>query len=111
MTTASVEVDLLGEQSQATAIAWWEDMTGKGGEGMVVKPKPFIAKHRRGLAQPAVKSRPGVPAHHLWPRLHGPREPRTAQESRARGKALGRPPRVRDRVVDEHETCESKVVT
>ncbi len=57
MATANVEVDVLVEQSQAAAIAWWEDMTGKGGEGMVVKPKSFIAKGRRGLAQPAVKCR------------------------------------------------------
>lgn len=57
MATANVEVDLLDEQSQAAAIGWWEDMTGKGGEGMVVKPRSFIAKGRRGLAQPAVKCR------------------------------------------------------
>jgi protein phosphatase len=32
-------------------------MTGKGGEGMVVKPLDFIAKGRRGLVQPAIKCR------------------------------------------------------
>ena len=25
------------------AIAWWEDMTSRGGEGMVVKPLDFVA--------------------------------------------------------------------
>ena len=36
---------------------WWEDMTAKGGEGMVVKPIDFIATGRRGLIQPAIKCR------------------------------------------------------
>ena len=47
MATANVEVDLLDEQSQAAAIAWWEALTGQGGEGMVVKSKSFIGKGRR----------------------------------------------------------------
>ena len=36
---------------------WWEELTGRGGEGMVVKPLDFIAQGRRGLAQPAIKCR------------------------------------------------------
>ena len=39
------------------AIAWWEDLTGHGGEGMVVKPLAFVARSKRGLVQPAVKCR------------------------------------------------------
>lgn len=50
-------VDLNDPQSQKKAIEWWEDLTGKGGEGMVVKPYDFIAKGKRGLIQPAVKVR------------------------------------------------------
>lgn len=50
-------VDLLDEGSQQAAIDWWSDLTGKGEEGMVVKPLDFIAKGRRGIAQPAVKCR------------------------------------------------------
>lgn len=38
-------------------IRWWEAMTGRGSEGMVVKPLEFVAKGRRGLVQPAVKCR------------------------------------------------------
>ena len=38
-------------------IDWWTELTGAGGEGMVVKPLSFILKGRRGLAQPAVKCR------------------------------------------------------
>jgi len=43
--------------SQERGIAWWEELTGPSGEGMVVKPRDFIARGRRGLAQPAVKCR------------------------------------------------------
>lgn len=42
---------------EAEGISWWEELTGRGGEGMVVKPLEFIAKSRRGLVQPAVKCR------------------------------------------------------
>lgn len=43
--------------SVAEGIAWWEDLTGRGGEGMVVKPLEFIARGQRGLVQPAIKCR------------------------------------------------------
>ena len=45
------------DQSIQEAIAWWTDMTEKGGEGMVVKPFNFIAHGKEGLLQPAVKCR------------------------------------------------------
>jgi len=38
-------------------IAWWEEMTAKGGEGMVIKPMEFIVFGKRGLLQPAIKCR------------------------------------------------------
>jgi protein phosphatase len=38
-------------------IAWWHELTDRGGEGMVVKPSDFIARGRSGLVQPAVKCR------------------------------------------------------
>jgi protein phosphatase len=41
----------------ADIIRWWEDMTAKGGEGMVVKPADFIVHGKRGLLQPAIKCR------------------------------------------------------
>ena len=43
--------------SQAEGIAWWEELIGRGGEGMVVKSLSFVVKGRRGLSQPAVKCR------------------------------------------------------
>ncbi len=50
-------VDLTDPASEAEATTWWEQLTERGGEGMVVKPMSFVAKGRRGLAQPAVKVR------------------------------------------------------
>jgi protein phosphatase len=56
--TQTFEVDLLQDESQAAACAWWEEMTARGGEGMVVKPETFLAfETRGGLHQPAVKVR------------------------------------------------------
>jgi protein phosphatase len=43
--------------SVAEGVEWWEDMTAKGGEGMVIKPLDFVLRGKRGLAQPAVKCR------------------------------------------------------
>jgi protein phosphatase len=50
-------VNVSDEGSQQEGIAWWEELTVSGGEGMVVKPLEFIGKNRRGLIQPAIKSR------------------------------------------------------
>lgn len=50
-------VDLADEASVTAATAWWEERTAAGGEGMVVKPRDFIVRGPRGLAQPAVKCR------------------------------------------------------
>lgn len=41
----------------AEVVGWWEQLTGEGGEGMVVKPLSFIARGGRGLVQPAIKCR------------------------------------------------------
>lgn len=50
-------VDLTDPNSEAKGCAWWESLTARGGEGMVVKPSDFIVKGKRGLIQPAVKCR------------------------------------------------------
>jgi protein phosphatase len=50
-------VDVTDPASEAEAIGWWEELTAKGGEGMVVKPLEFVATGKRGLVQPAVKCR------------------------------------------------------
>jgi protein phosphatase len=55
--TAHHRVDLADPASVETAVQWWSDLTARGGEGMVVKPRAFIARGRKGLVQPAVKCR------------------------------------------------------
>ena len=50
-------VDVTNSESVEDAVRWWEELTGRGGEGMVVKPLEFVARGRRGLLQPAVKCR------------------------------------------------------
>ena len=51
-------VHLDNEAEITDAVAWWLELTGKGGEGMVVKPYQFTAYGTDGtLLQPAVKCR------------------------------------------------------
>lgn len=50
-------VELADEASRREVTQWWQDLTGAGGEGMVVKPYNFVARGPRGLVQPAVKCR------------------------------------------------------
>jgi protein phosphatase len=50
-------VDTNDEASREAGIVWWEEMTGKGGEGMVVKPRDFVVRGERGPVQPAIKCR------------------------------------------------------
>lgn len=38
-------------------MAWWEQLTHTGGEGMVVKPFDFVARSRQRLVQPGIKCR------------------------------------------------------
>jgi protein phosphatase len=55
--TSYTVVDVTDPASEAVGVRWWEEITGRGGEGMVVKPPDFIVRGRRGLVQPAVKVR------------------------------------------------------
>jgi protein phosphatase len=57
LATPYKEVDLTDLESQSAGTRWWESLTSKGGEGMVVKPITFVTKGRKGLVQPAVKVR------------------------------------------------------
>jgi protein phosphatase len=50
-------VDLADEAACADAVGWWEALTGSGGEGMVVKPRDFVTRSKKGLIQPALKVR------------------------------------------------------
>jgi protein phosphatase len=50
-------VDLSQPADRDAGIAWWQELTACGGEGMVLKPLDFTVKGRRGLVQPALKCR------------------------------------------------------
>jgi protein phosphatase len=55
--TPFMTVDVTDSSSEKAGIEWWEALTAKGGEGMVVKPLEFIQRGKQGLVQPAVKVR------------------------------------------------------
>jgi len=58
LATPYLIVDLTDPTSLEQGIGWWEQLTKRGGEGMVVKPLDFIAHGKRhGTVQPAVKCR------------------------------------------------------
>ena len=57
LATSYKVVDVTDPAGVAEGAGWWAELTGRGGEGMVVKPLDFILRGKRGLAQPAVKCR------------------------------------------------------
>lgn len=85
ISTPTLEIDLTNEASQREGIDWWEELTGKGGEGMVVKPADFIGRGRRGLAQPAVKCR----GREYLRIIYGPEYTMQENLDRLRSRALG----------------------
>jgi protein phosphatase len=50
-------IDVTVPSSEQAGVAWWSDLTSRGGEGMVIKPLEFITRGPKGLVQPAVKCR------------------------------------------------------
>jgi len=56
-TTGWRQLDGSSDADRAAFIDWWTEHTGKGGEGMVLKPNSFIAYGERGMLQPAMKVR------------------------------------------------------
>lgn len=84
-TTATHEVALDDQVSIAGGIAWWEALTGRGGEGMVVKPLDFVVRGPKGLAQPAVKCR----GREYLRIIYGPEYTAPANLERLRQRGLG----------------------
>jgi protein phosphatase len=84
--TPYMVVDVTDPASQAAGIAWWEELTGRGGEGMVVKPQTFIHRGSRGLSQPAVKCR----GREYLRIIYGPDYTTEVNLSRLRSRGLGR---------------------
>ena len=85
LATPYLVVDVTDAASQERGIAWWEELTGRGGEGMVVKPRDFIARGRRGLTQPAVKCR----GRDYLRIIYGPEYTTSANLERLRSRGLG----------------------
>jgi protein phosphatase len=84
--TGRLVVDLTDPDSQAGGIAWWEQLTGTGGEGMVVKPSTFTARGRKGLVQPGIKCR----GREYLRIIYGPEYADPTQLNRLRSRSLGR---------------------
>jgi protein phosphatase len=77
-------VDLADPAACGAAAQWWDELTGRGGEGMVVKPLEFVARGRKGLLQPAIKCR-GPEYLRL---IYGPEYTRPAHLERLRERGL-----------------------
>jgi protein phosphatase len=78
-------LDLTPPADQQKGIAWWEELTAAGGEGMVVKPLEFVSKGRKGLVQPAVKVR----GREYLRIIYGPEYTMPENLSRLRSRGLG----------------------
>ena len=79
-------VDLTDPRGQQEGIDWWTELTGQGGEGMVIKPLTFIHKGRKGLSQPALKCR----GREYLRIIYGPDYTTAENLDRLRSRGLGR---------------------
>jgi protein phosphatase len=86
LATRFLIVDLNDPTSESAGVAWWEELTARGGEGMVVKPLSFIHHGRRGLAQPALKCR----GREYLRIIYGPEYTAPQNLARLRARGLGR---------------------
>ena len=77
-------IDVTDGTSEQNGVQWWEELTGRGGEGMVVKPLEFVP-HGRGLVQPAVKCR----GRDYLRIIYGPEYTMDENLTRLRGRGLG----------------------
>jgi len=55
--TRYLVADLADPGAEAAVTAWWEELTGAGGEGIVVKPAEPVTRGRHGIAAPGIKCR------------------------------------------------------
>ena len=84
--TAHRIVELGDPESENAGIAWWEELTGRGGEGMVVKPLEWIVRGKKGLVQPALKCR----GREYLRIIYGPEYTTPEHLERLRQRSLGR---------------------
>ena len=78
-------IDVTVPDDEQGGIAWWEALTGRGGEGMVVKPLDFVVRGKKGLVQPAVKCR----GREYLRIIYGPDYDADENLSRLRSRGLG----------------------
>ncbi|MEU8549038.1 polynucleotide kinase-phosphatase [Streptomyces roseoverticillatus] len=84
--TRRLLVDTEDEASVAAGVQWWLDLTGAGGEGMVVKPLQALVRTEGGrLVQPGVKCR----GREYLRIIYGPEYTRPGNLSRLRARHLG----------------------
>ncbi|MFM9444715.1 polynucleotide kinase-phosphatase [Streptomyces acidiscabies] len=84
-TTRRLYVDTTDPESVRSGVDWWLDLTGAGGEGMVVKPLGAVVRDGEGrLVQPGVKVR----GREYLRIIYGPEYTRPDQLSRLRGRFL-----------------------
>jgi protein phosphatase len=86
MATAHRLVDLADDASVQAATDWWGELAARGGEGMVVKPRSYLARGRKGMTQPAVKCR-GPEYLRI---IYGPEYDAPAHLARLRDRSLGK---------------------
>lgn len=85
-TTRRLYVDTADPESVRAGVDWWLEMTGRGGEGMVVKPVGALARDGAGrLVQPGVKCR----GREYLRIIYGPEYTRPENLARLRSRFLG----------------------
>jgi protein phosphatase len=85
LATRHLVVDVTDPASEEAGVGWWEELTGAGGEGMVVKPLDFTARGARGLVQPALKCR----GREYLRIIYGPEYTRPHHLERLRSRSVG----------------------
>ncbi|MDR6979961.1 protein phosphatase [Streptomyces sp. 3330] len=84
-TTRRLYVDTADPESVRAGVDWWLEMTGRGGEGMVVKPLGALVRSGEGrLVQPGIKCR----GREYLRIIYGPEYTRPDNLTRLRGRFL-----------------------
>ena len=83
--TSRLFVDTTDPAATAAGVAWWEELTAAGGEGMVVKPAANLTRGSKGLVQPGLKVR----GREYLRIIYGPDYTEPANLDRLRQRALG----------------------
>lgn len=84
-TTRRLVVNTADPDSTAAGEKWWHELTGAGGEGMVVKPLANLVRTARGYAQPGIKVR----GREYLRLIYGPDYTEPANLARLRDRNLG----------------------